>query len=272
MKYLDLTLPTPQENLACDEALLDFCEEGYDQEILRFWEHRDPFVVLGYSNKTRTEVNFDAARRANVPLLRRCTGGGAVVQGPGCLNFSLILRIAEDGPLAGVTETNAYIMQRHRDALAPLLRDEGGGRRAESGDQSSVLSFSHSSLIPHPSSFLSAVTVRGHSDLTLGNLKFSGNAQRRKRHFLLFHGTFLLGADIELIERVLPMPSRQPAYRHNRTHRDFLTNLDSISAHQIKEALKATWQADKPLKKIPAGKIAELAASRYTSDEWTFKF
>ena len=245
MKYLDLTLPTPQENLACDEALLDFCEEGYDQEILRFWEHRDPFVVLGYSNKTRTEVNFDAARRANVPVLRRCTGGGAVVQGPGCLNFSLILRIAEDGPLAGVTETNAYIMQCHRDALAPLAA--------------------------HASS-LRSVTVRGHSDLTLGNLKFSGNAQRRKRHFLLFHGTFLLGADIELIERVLPMPSRQPAYRHNRTHRDFLTNLDSISAHQIKEALKATWQADKPLKKIPAGKIAELAASRYASDEWTFKF
>jgi lipoate---protein ligase len=279
VKYLDLTLPTPQENLACDEALLDFCEEGYDHEILRFWEHCDPFVVLGYSNKTRTEVNLDAARRANVPMLRRCSGGGAVVQGPGCLNFSLILKIPEHGPLAGITETNIHILNRHKDALAPVLQDKSGGRTVEGRALSSVLSPQSSVISPHPSSplaprssFPAAVCVQGHSDLTLGNLKFSGNAQRRKRRFLLFHGTFLLGADIELIERVLPMPSRQPAYRHNRAHREFLTNLVSVSAHQIKEAVKATWQADEPLKEIPADRIAALAASRYASDEWTFKF
>ena len=37
MKYFDFTLPTPAENLACDEALLEACERGGD-EILRFWE------------------------------------------------------------------------------------------------------------------------------------------------------------------------------------------------------------------------------------------
>ena len=38
MQLLDLTFPTPEENLACDEALLEMCEQGYDREILRFWE------------------------------------------------------------------------------------------------------------------------------------------------------------------------------------------------------------------------------------------
>jgi len=61
MKYLDQTLQTPQENLACDEALLDWCEDGFPDEILRFWEPRQYFAVLGYSNKTRSEVNFDLA-------------------------------------------------------------------------------------------------------------------------------------------------------------------------------------------------------------------
>jgi lipoate-protein ligase A len=271
MKHLELTLPTPQENLACDEALLDFCEEGFDNEILRIWEHSEPFVVLGYSNKTGTEVNLDAARRANVPVLRRCTGGGAVVQGPGCLNYSLILKIPEVGPLAGVTETNVHIMQRHRNALASLFGTDPGVQIVGLRTLSESSSSSRSTLHAPRSTGLSAVSVRGHSDLALNDLKFSGNAQRRKRRFLLFHGTFLLGADVELIERVLPMPSRQPEYRQNRRHRDFLTNLDVVSA-QITKAIKNAWGADEPIKEIPMDKIAALARSRYASDEWTFKF
>src|ERR1041384_1929474 len=93
MKLLDLTLPTPEENLACDEALLDLCETDGDDGILRFWEARQHFIVLGYSNKAGTEANLPRARQYSVPVLRRCTGGGAVLQGPGCLNYSLILRI-----------------------------------------------------------------------------------------------------------------------------------------------------------------------------------
>jgi lipoate-protein ligase A len=262
VKYLERTLPTPEENLAGDEALLDWCEDDSDHEVLRFWESTDPFIVLGYSNKAQTEANLDAARRAGLPVLRRCTGGGAVVQGPGCLNFTLILRIAENSPLKSIRETNNFIMQKHRDALAAVLRAEGGGRRAEG---------SISSLIAHPS-FLPCPAVRGATDLALDDLKFSGNAQRRRRKFLLFHGTFLLGVDIELIERVLPMPSRQPDYRRGRRHREFLTNLNSVSGRQIKEALKATWGAQEAIREVPDDRMAALAAQRYATEAWTFKF
>ena len=47
MKWIDLTYDSPAENLACDEALLDHCEEGGEGEILRFWEPSAFFVVLG---------------------------------------------------------------------------------------------------------------------------------------------------------------------------------------------------------------------------------
>ena len=60
MKYLDLTLPTPEENLACDEALLELCEEGGGDQILRFWESPTYFVALGYANKAESEVNLAA--------------------------------------------------------------------------------------------------------------------------------------------------------------------------------------------------------------------
>ena len=239
MKYLDLTFPTPQKNLACDEALLDLCENGGGDELLRFWEPREYFVVLGYANKAQSEAKLEACREANLPVLRRCSGGGAVVQGAGCLNYSLFLRITETGPLQSITETNCFIMKRQQEALQNLF----GGQ----------------------------IIVQGVTDLTIDGLKFSGNAQRRKREFLLFHGTFLLDFNLDLIERLLPMPSQQPAYRNARQHVDFVTNL-SVPASTIKQSLARTWNATEPAEPLPNDKIDELVTEKYSKQAWNFKF
>jgi lipoate-protein ligase A len=239
MKYLDRTLRTPQENLACDEALLDWCEDGFPDEILRFWQPRKPFVVLGYSNKTRSEVNLDSCTALGIPVLRRCSGGGTVLQGPGCLDYAHILKIKDDSPLAGISEANAFIMNRNRNALNALLDGK--------------------------------VLIQGHTDLTLQGLKFSGNSQRRKRHFLLFHGSFLLGLDLALVDQTLHMPARQPQYRRNRPHKDFLINLD-LPADAIKDALMRAWNATDALDKIPEKKIEQLVHDRYATDAWNLKF
>src|SRR5258707_7379374 len=103
MKYLDRTFPTPQENLACDEALLDWCEEGFPDEILRFWEPRQPFAVLGYSNKARSEVNTDSCKKLGLPVLRRCSGGGALLQRPSRLHYSLLIGNRADSSLASIS-------------------------------------------------------------------------------------------------------------------------------------------------------------------------
>lgn len=234
MQSIDLTFPTPEENLACDEALLDLCEEGYEHEILRFWEPCQYFVVLGYSNKMTSEINRIACRKGRVPVLRRRSGGGTVLQGPGCLNYSLILKIA--GPLQSITATNEFVLQRHKDAMervgAPLIQ------------------------------------VQGTSDLTIGGLKFSGNAQRRRRGFLLFHGTLLLSFDISLMEEYLLRPSKQPEYRRDRSHKDFLMNV-RLPADVVKETLRRCWNAAEALNKVPFARIAELAMGGYSVTEAT---
>src|SRR5437879_6289085 len=152
MNYCDLTLPTPSENLACDEALLDFCEAGLAGELLRFWEPAQYFVVVGYGNRVATEVNLPYCQRNSIPILRRCTGGGTVLQGPGCLNYSLILRIDSDPALQTVTSTNRFVMERNRAALEPLLTRSS--RRKEALTSNSALRTPHSAL-----------SVRGHTDL-----------------------------------------------------------------------------------------------------------
>ena len=238
MKLCDLTLPTPEENLACDEALLDLCEAGGNDELLRLWVPPQYFVVIGYANKAATEVNLPYCREHAIPVLRRCTGGGTVLQGPGVLNYSLILRIDDSGPFHSIHATNQFILERHRDALASLVQ--------------------------------APVEWRGQTDLAIGGLKFAGNAQRRRRRFLLFHGSFLLGLDIGLIEKVLPQPSRQPEYRANRSHADFLTNLD-VPDHAIKAALSHVWDATAPLDRIPFDQIACLVRDKYARDDWNLR-
>jgi lipoate-protein ligase A len=104
--------------------------------------------------------------------------------------------------------------------------------------------------------------------LTWRGWKFSGNAQRRRRHALLFHGTFLLHFDLTLVEALLPHPSRQPGYRQNRRHRDFLTNLP-VSAGAVKSTLIQSWAATDDRAEVPLAAMERLIAERYGNPVWT---
>ncbi len=244
MNLLDLTFATPGENLAADEALLDWCDETDGPEILRFWEPRESFVVVGYANKVATEVHAAACAASQVPILRRCSGGGTVLQGPGVLNYSLILNIEEGGPCASINSANRFIMERNRAAVESEVRSQKS--EAE-------------------------ISVSGHTDLAMNGLKFSGNAQRRKKAHLLFHGTFLLNFDLSLVEKLLAMPSLEPDYRQGRPHADFITNLP-VSAAAVKQVMCQAWTAGLPLENCPHERIQSLARDRYATNGWNFKF
>jgi lipoate-protein ligase A len=208
MNLLQTVFTDPAANLACDEALLDLCEKGFLGPTLRFWSPSKPFVVLGYSNDASREVDLDYCRRHKIPVLKRLSGGGTVFQGPGCLNYSLLLKI--NRPCKDISVTNRFVLNRHIRALKPIL---GAGIR-----------------------------LQGFTDLTLDDQKFSGNAQRRRRRFLLYHGTFLLNLDLRLVSKALRHPSREPNYREGRPHDEFLRNLD-CGAGTVRNALCKTWNA-----------------------------
>jgi lipoate---protein ligase len=239
VKQRDLSLATPQENLACDEVLLEASEAGQLEGLLRFWEPAQHFVVLGYANHAALEANLEFCRGAGIPVLRRCSGGGAVLQGPGCLNYSLILPISSSPRLAGIAGTNDYVLERNQRALESLLKGP--------------------------------VERQGHTDLTSRGRKFSGNSQRRRKDYVLFHGSFLLDADIGLIARALPFPSHQPEYRRHRPHADFLMNLQ-VPVQRLKEALLEAWEATDLLRDIPLDAIAQLAGQKYSQASWNLKF
>src|SRR5262245_19091088 len=83
--FLPLTLPDLADNLALDEALLLAAEERPAGGVLRLWEWPRPAVVLGAGCPLAQDVDEAACTAASVPVLRRASGGGTVLLGPGCL-------------------------------------------------------------------------------------------------------------------------------------------------------------------------------------------
>ena len=133
-----------------------------------------------------------------------------MLQGPGCLNYSLVLNFDNNPELQTIPGANCYMMQRNAEALRTAF-----GLDAK---------------------------VCGITDLAVGALKFSGNAQRRKRRALIFHGTFLLTFNLQLVAELLRKPSKEPDYRAGRAHERFITNLH-VDAAAIKSALRKAWGA-----------------------------
>lgn len=196
LRWIDVSLPEPAANLQLDEQLL---LDGAG--IFRVWESVSECVVLGRSGRAEREVY----EPFEVPVLRRCSGGGTVVLGPGCLNYALVLPLAWDARWRDVAFSVRWVMQRMRAALAvPGLR------------------------------------LAGHCDLALDGRKVSGNAQRRTRDSILHHGTLLYDFDLARVDGLLRMPSRRPAYRADRGHGEFLANLP-LSALELKRRLAAAW-------------------------------
>jgi lipoate-protein ligase A len=237
---LDLTLPTPQENLALDEALLNEAEQTAGRgepgsELLRFWESPVVFVVLGSTGRLVEEIRLAACSRGGIDILRRSSGGGTVLMGPGCLCFSLILDLQARPELRDIHASYRAILGR----LAACLGVEG-------------------------------LAHRGISDLALHGRKVAGNAQRRKRGVLLHHGAILYNFDLPAIAALLKEPARQPDYRAGRPHAEFVANL-ALPAGEIKRRLASCWNAaPRPARILPD--LEPLLREKYANPRWIERF
>lgn len=236
ISLLDLTLPTPAANLALDEALLEACDGG-GPECLRFWEPDRPFVVVGYANHVAREVDVEACAAAGVPILRRVSGGGTVVQLPGCLNYAVVLRFEHAPECATIGGANRFVLERV-------------GRAIEMAAATPL-----------------RVALCGDTDLVIGERKFAGNAQRRLRHALLVHGSILLSAELDWMERLLRMPSRSPAYRAGREHAEFVLNL-GLERADVVAALRRVWGAEPMAVDWPRTAVERLVREKYGQPDW----
>src|SRR5262245_13867017 len=89
-------------HLERDWELFQLVESGASEHLYRIWDVKEPVVVAGRSNRLEDWVNLDACRRDGVPVVRRFSGGGAVVLGPGCVNYAVAISLDSRPELADV--------------------------------------------------------------------------------------------------------------------------------------------------------------------------
>lgn len=261
MILLATTLPSPSQNLAFDEALVEVADRssGSDlgiifPEVLRLWEMPSTCVVLGRSSKWTEEVNAAACRRDEVPVLRRASGGASIVAGAGCLMYSVLISYESRPAWRMIDVAHVEVMGRIRNAVQQTMN----------------------TYELHDS-----IDFKGTCDLTINNRKFSGNALRCKRNWMLYHGTIVYSMPIEWINTYLHQPSRQPEYRENRNHNLFVTRLlatnTTIPPKQfrasLEENLGAVWSAEPdPNQTIWKKEVDEetkrLMQSKYSDPNW----
>ena len=213
--------------------MLDEAEAGSAGEVLRLWESDRPVVVVG-ADVVPGSRRGGHCRRHGVPILRRTSGGGAIVCGRGCLMYAVVLSYQRQPRLRAVDQAHHFVLDRLVAGLRPLLPD---------------------------------VACRGISDLVLGDRKFSGNSLRCRQQHLLYHGTILYHFPLDLIGTCLAMPPRQPQYRQQREHGRFVANVP-LEPEVIRAALRTAWNADEPLSDWPRERTARLVAEHYGRDDW----
>lgn len=238
MHLFTQSLQTPAENLALEDAWLDMAEEGLlDTEILRVWQPSTTFVVVGRGSQISREVDVAAAERADVPVIRRISGGAAIVAARGCLMYALLLSYRQRPHLRMLDEAHRSVMENLVRAIRPL----------------------------EP-----RLKWDGTCDLVVDARKVSGNSLRCRRDWLLYHGTLLLEMDLMLLDRFLLHPPREPEYRQKRQHTDFVTNL-GLAADAITTELCRAWDAGAESPPVPHERIDRLVRERYSNRAWNYE-
>jgi lipoate-protein ligase A len=159
--------------------------------VVRVDEAREIVVVLSRSRDPGREVFLDRCTDDRVPVVVRPSGGGAVIVAPGTVTASIVL------PTGATERFPEPHFRRLCGAVAEGLSKCG----------------------------VHGISMRGVSDLCLSDRKIAGSSLRLWRGRLLFQIAVLVDSDIDLLERYLRHPSREPDYRRGRSHRDFVTSL-----------------------------------------------
>lgn len=197
--------------IEADFDLLDRVEHGEEPSV-RVWTCPRTVVVVGMGQDAAVEVDLDHCRRGGIGVIRRASGGGAVVLGPGTLQYAFALPYEMSPALHEIGASKALCNAMLIGALARC--GIGAGLHADSG-----------------------------GDLRVGDRKAGGVALRRRRRAMLLHGTILACADIDTLARALRHPSREPDYRGGRAHSQFLVNLGAVDEAALHAALSASLQA-----------------------------
>jgi lipoate-protein ligase A len=160
MLFIKRVQTDPYFNLAAEEYLL----KEFQEDTFSLWRN-ERAVVIGKHQNTLAEINPVFVKDANIKVVRRFSGGGAVFHDLGNLNFTYTRTISD---------RSLIYFRMFMEPLLEVLRNMGIDARLD-----------------------------GKSDMTITGKKFSGNAMHIWKNKVLHHGTLLFSSDLSDLRQAL---------------------------------------------------------------------
>ncbi len=191
-RFIDSGPGTGAENMAEDEMLLKEAADGHALPTLRLYTWDPAAVSLGRFQDIDASVNRDACKRRGIDIVRRTTGGRAVLHSLE-LTYGIISRT--DNPVFPNSVLGTYKVI----AEALLAGLEELGIRAEMVSRSGR----HAGMVKTRSKDPSCFSSASWYEILVNNRKIIGSAQRRIAGAFLQHGSVLIGHDPDLESEVI---------------------------------------------------------------------
>ena len=249
-RFLNLKVEDAYTNMAVDEALAYARGEGRSRNTLRFYMWEPSTVVVGYFQSVEDEVDVEECRRHGIDIIRRISGGGAVLNSSeGVFTYSIV--IPEDDPLVSkdVTESYRFFCNGIVEGLDLL------GIKAE---------------------------FKPINDIIVRGKKISGNAQIRRHGVVLHHGTILVEFDARLMFNVLKIPEEKLSDKMIQNAEERVTTIRrelgrNVSIEEARQALYKGFRKALGVELVPGRlsdyelQLVEKYREKYTSPEWNFR-
>lgn len=270
-RFIDFDYHTPGYNMALDEALLEWHSKGLIPPTIRFYGWNPATLSLGYFQRVKEEINLDKVKEYQLGLVRRMTGGRAVLHDKE-LTYSVI--VSEEHPLMPKTVSEAYrvISQGLLEGFKELGLDayfaipQTEEERAKLKNPRSAICFDAPSWY----------------ELVVEGKKIAGSAQTRQRGVILQHGSILIDLDEDKLFDLFLYQNDRIKERLQKSFTNKAVTINSIAKDKVdieiaRNAFKRGFEKGlnielEPYKLSEAENkyVEELARERYENQAWTF--
>jgi lipoate-protein ligase A len=195
-RFLDTGAADGATNMALDEAIMRAVAASRVPPTLRLYAWRPPCLSIGRFQALESQVDVAACRRQGIDVVRRLSGGGAVLHD---LELTYSLTAPEDDPrVAGsVVESYRRISAGLVQGLARLGVAAELAQTSEVSETSEVFARGSPVCFEAPSDY----------EVLVGGRKLVGSAQVRQGGVLLQHGSVLLDVDVPKLVSVFRWPA-----------------------------------------------------------------
>ncbi|MDW7756807.1 MAG: lipoate--protein ligase family protein [Desulfuromonadales bacterium] len=257
-------------NMALDESLWEAVRCGQSPPVLRLYRWQPPTVSLGYAQRTHQAVNLGACAELGIQVVRRMTGGRAVLHDRE-VTYSVVSPDRTSLFPAGVLSSYRIIA----DIVGQTLRDCGLDVQLAPGQLSEK--------VPRTAPESACFTAVSHYELTCRGCKIAGSSQKRGDGVFLQHGSIPLDLDLDVLYRVLTPGAVDckgqgvSAYGQKigwvNRWLDHPVTIDMLELKLIETFIRCLGITLVP-DQVTAAEwtlAQQLACTRYVNPEWTFK-